>query len=566
LHKIKNIFILFLLNLLFYLHSEELSLNFKNIINIDELNQKLIELDLTNISYNKYFELFVIVSEDYPKLGEYKVWFNDLERKVEEDLLKEFNTTDINKLSVEKQKKFAEELLLFIHNYSLSNYDEMSSRISDIIENKKFNCVSSSILYTIFLLKYNFKPIAIETKDHVFIEIKFADEDIDVETTNKIGFNPGEKKDVLDSFGKITGFTYVPKKNYLERKERSLKRLLLIVYHNLTNYYFKKGDSVKAANLSYIIYKGMNDKESYDGFITYFSNHIIFLSNKKDYDTIFNDINSFLSHFGLEEKIVNLRYEIIGKFINEFNDFKNYEKIEKFLLEQKNLFVKDKTINEKKFLEIYSYFVYKVTNHLSKNKNFNEAFDLIKRAKRYFNNPEFEKIFNNILVEIINNYTKKNDFDYLENIIVKLKGDFPEYINTIRIFEKSNILAKINKLTIDKKFEEAFKEIERVYNDYKDDNDFESIHINLYVKYIQNFYDNNDIENVIKYSDIALNIFRNNKIILNNYRAYLINFIIKQVNAKNFKDARQYLNIALSKFSDENILKDLDRKLKELNY
>lgn len=560
------LFIFFKILLVILITSSELSPNFKNIINIDSLNEELINLNITEINYNEYFRFFVIVSEEYNKFEDYKKWFNNLEINIDNALFKKFKTLNIKELFLDDQKLFAEVLLELIHDNTFFLYEEVASKISDIVEKKRFNCVSSSIMYSIFLLKYGFNTIAIETKDHVFIEIKFEDTEIDVETTNRNGFDPGKKKDVLDNFGKITGFTYVPKKNYDNRKNISLKRLLLIIYHNLITIYFKKGNTVKAANLAYIIYQALKEDKNYNDFLTYFTNHLIILSNNNKYETLFNDISSFFTYFGLEENIVKVRYELIAKFVTDFKNFDEYEKMENFLLEQKDLFVKDKDINEKKFFEIHSYFIYITTNYLIKNKEFDKAFEIIKRANLYYNNSEFEKIFNNILLEILNNYTKNDNFEYFEQKIINLKANFPQYIKTIRLFEKNNFLIKINKLINSKKFKDAFNEIDHLYFEYKDDQDFKDIYLNLYIKYIDNFYTNNDIENVIKNSEIALTIFKDNKIILNNYKVYLYNYIIKNLNLKNFIEAKKYLNIALQKFLDDRDFKNIEIKLKEFKY
>jgi hypothetical protein len=67
------------------------------------------------------------------------------------------------------------------------------------------------------------------TKDHAFITINSQ---IDVETTNRYGFDPGNRKEFQDGFGKSTGFVYVPRHNYRDRAEISRLELVSLIQTN----------------------------------------------------------------------------------------------------------------------------------------------------------------------------------------------------------------------------------------------------------------------------------------------------------------------------------------------
>jgi len=70
------------------------------------------------------------------------------------------------------------------------------------------------------------------TKDHAFITIPFDETDIDVETTNAYGFDPGNRVEFHDQFGKLTGFAYVPAKNYRDRQTISQVELISLILRN----------------------------------------------------------------------------------------------------------------------------------------------------------------------------------------------------------------------------------------------------------------------------------------------------------------------------------------------
>jgi tetratricopeptide (TPR) repeat protein len=70
------------------------------------------------------------------------------------------------------------------------------------------------------------------TKDHAFITIPADGTDIDVETTNAYGFDPGNRKEFHDQFGKVTGFSYVPARNSRDRQTISRIELVSLILNN----------------------------------------------------------------------------------------------------------------------------------------------------------------------------------------------------------------------------------------------------------------------------------------------------------------------------------------------
>ncbi|MDR2434602.1 MAG: hypothetical protein LBD47_08535 [Treponema sp.] len=125
-----------------------------------------------------------------------------------------------------------EYILGFMHKKLLRSYSPLQTRMDTLLANGRFNCVSSAVLYLILAKASGLEARGVMTRDHAFISVLAGDQWIDVETTNAYGFDPGNRKDFHDQFGKVTGFAYVPAGNYRERKTISPLELVSLILSN----------------------------------------------------------------------------------------------------------------------------------------------------------------------------------------------------------------------------------------------------------------------------------------------------------------------------------------------
>jgi hypothetical protein len=73
---------------------------------------------------------------------------------------------------------------------TLAGYNPDQSRLSEIFENGKYNCISSSILYLILARCFNINAKGILLPSHAFVQLESGDgKIIEVETTSKAGFS-----------------------------------------------------------------------------------------------------------------------------------------------------------------------------------------------------------------------------------------------------------------------------------------------------------------------------------------------------------------------------------------
>ncbi len=130
----------------------------------------------------------------------------------------------------ERQK--AEFVLEYMHKNFLGSYRLKQTRIDTLLETGGYNCVSSAVLYSILATAVGLDVSGVNTSDHAFCSVRIDDKQIDVETTNIYGFEPGTRIDFHDNFGKTTGFSYVPPGNYRDRNRIDILKLFSLIIQN----------------------------------------------------------------------------------------------------------------------------------------------------------------------------------------------------------------------------------------------------------------------------------------------------------------------------------------------
>jgi len=138
------------------------------------------------------------------------------------------SSPDLPSSTVEK----AEYILSFMHRNILKSYSLYQTRVDTIFTNGRYNCVSSAVLYMIFCEALGMITWGVMTRDHAFVMITVGEQNYDVETTNRYGFDPGNRKEFHDTNGNLTGFAYVPPHNYRDRQSISPINLISLIFIN----------------------------------------------------------------------------------------------------------------------------------------------------------------------------------------------------------------------------------------------------------------------------------------------------------------------------------------------
>ena len=168
----------------------------------------------------------------WAELGELSLWasgdtsLSNLQKI--RDAVASLNNSELPSSAKEK----AEFILGFMHTNLLRTYSIYQTRIDTIFTNGRYNCVSSAVLYTILCKSAGIRTSGVVTKEHAFVIVHINDQNIDVETTNRYGFDPGNRKEFHDQFGRLTGFSYVPAHNYRDRQTINQIELVSLILHN----------------------------------------------------------------------------------------------------------------------------------------------------------------------------------------------------------------------------------------------------------------------------------------------------------------------------------------------
>ncbi|MCL2175307.1 MAG: hypothetical protein FWB73_04595 [Treponema sp.] len=123
-------------------------------------------------------------------------------------------------------------ILEYMHTNILKSYSLNQTRVDTIFTNGRFNCVSSAALYMILCKSAGVNTSGVMTRHHAFVIAHIDGQNIDVETTNRYGFDPGNRKEFHDQFGALTGFTYVPATNYRDRQTINQIELASLIFNN----------------------------------------------------------------------------------------------------------------------------------------------------------------------------------------------------------------------------------------------------------------------------------------------------------------------------------------------
>ncbi|MDR1837051.1 MAG: hypothetical protein LBQ89_05270 [Treponema sp.] len=126
----------------------------------------------------------------------------------------------------------AEFILTFLHGNILRSYSIYQTRVDTIFSGGRYNCVSSAVLYMILCDFAGIGTSGVVTRDHAFVTVHIDGEDIDVETTNRYGFDPGSRREFHDQFDRLTGFAYVPARSYRDRQTISKIELVSLILNN----------------------------------------------------------------------------------------------------------------------------------------------------------------------------------------------------------------------------------------------------------------------------------------------------------------------------------------------
>jgi hypothetical protein len=208
------------------------------------------------------------------------------------------------------QRALAEGALQYLHERILTRYSERATSVDEAVRTGQYNCVSSAVLYAILTRAVGLDVAGVRTRDHAFVSVTADGSPIDVETTNVYGFEPGKKKQFTDSFGSVTGFSYVPPSNYRDRTTIPLKELLALILYNRASEAGQDGryrEGVNPAVSSFVLAGTSDFREAMRAAV---SNYSTFLAMRGDFGIGLAFLAAVEEARGAEPDLARLRMEI----------------------------------------------------------------------------------------------------------------------------------------------------------------------------------------------------------------------------------------------------------------
>jgi hypothetical protein len=199
---------------------------------------------------------------------------------------------------VTDQGVLAERALMFLHKNLFSTYSVTQTRVDTVLETGVFNCVSSAVLYLTLARSVGLSVAGVRTTDHAFATVLVNGQQVDVETTNPFGYSPGAKKEFTDTFGRVTGYSYVPPGNYRDRRMIGEKELLSLILYNRVSEYMDGHlfrDALQPAVSGFTL---MGTDETRKVMTIAFTNYISWLGIRQEFSQALQFMDAVKASFG----------------------------------------------------------------------------------------------------------------------------------------------------------------------------------------------------------------------------------------------------------------------------
>jgi tetratricopeptide (TPR) repeat protein len=240
------------------------------------------------------------------------------------------------------EKELAEAALVYLHRNVMKQYSENQTLVDVIFSTGKYNCVSSAVLYMILLQSQDIAVKGVKTVDHVFCKVVADEITYDVETTNEYGFDPGSKKDFKDSFGNVTGFSYVSPANYGKRKDITKAQLIEVILHNRISYLEKFNKYDEAVGLAVDAYSFTSGSDSLEILTNTIVNMGAWYNSKKLFTEGIDFFEKVLGAFGHSAKYDEVLRGLSYNKIVDLVDKKQFDEADTWLAKRYELgFISD---------------------------------------------------------------------------------------------------------------------------------------------------------------------------------------------------------------------------------
>jgi hypothetical protein len=234
-------------------------------------------------------------------------------------------------VDVSDQGVLAERALTFLHKNLFSSYSVTQTRVDTVLESGVYNCVSSAILYLALARSVGLSVAGVRTTDHAFASVLVNGQQLDVETTNPFGFNPGARKEFTDTFGKITGYTYVPPGDYRDRRTIGEKELLSLILYNRVSEYIDGRQFRDALQPAVSAFTLMGTEDTRKVMTIAFTNYVTWLGSRQEFAQAVQFVDAVRASFGGIVPIDQQRQDLYHNWVISLMDSRQLSDAEALL-------------------------------------------------------------------------------------------------------------------------------------------------------------------------------------------------------------------------------------------
>ena len=309
------------------------------------------------------------------------------------DEIRKKKKKDLSQYTEEGAYAFGKRLLNWLYSSGvLKKYFETSTLFQDLIYKGEYNCLSSSILYSLLYSEFGFKVTGVLTSSHAFCTVYTEQGKIDVETTISRGFNPGQKE--IRNTGNSTIVTFVPQGNYRDRNEVDIFTLIATLYPNSISLKKIEKDLEKQLVMAKKAYYLSPNTEIYNkNLINAYNRLALDYIKKNDYEAAYKTLEEAYVFDPSSSMTKNNRihyYNTIGTSYLSQKDYPNAIQIYKIGISD----IGDDASVLKRNLKV-SYYNYAVTEY--NERRYNNANTISEEALKLFpNDRDFIKLLSSI--------------------------------------------------------------------------------------------------------------------------------------------------------------------------
>lgn len=447
----------------------------------------------------------------------------------------------IGKKPIEKAKLIFDEM----HTTFFKTYGEFYNTLDLLLQSGRFNCLSATLLYSIFLEDYgfNFKVMALPT--HVFTVLYVDDGEIDIENTSPNGFDIRTNLSAQQAFRKMTGFDYTRSPDKVQLLDK--KGLIASMYANFAfidaknkNYYSAFQNAIKAYAIC------PEGRLIVSNTVSAYIEYVNFLKEKREFEKAISISKEAMEMLPDKTIFTNLYYSVLDGYLAHLVKNTN-EDIAISIIEREEKNGKLPIMLKENF------YIYIYNKKLSSGrKDFEGLYQIFKKASvEMKDSVNFKELVLASFFKLVEEETKnwKRGLSNEENIL-KWRMLLPESEDVRKILKKYYIDIAYNFFKNDD-IETSIMILKRGKKILSEAEEFDRMLASFYITKGITCAENGDYENALYYFKLARNIRENDKNILQNMRNIYRLRVYKKIEEKDYKTAKLLVEEGLKDFPDD---------------